>query len=254
MKRASLCLIFLALIFSSVVVSAVNTPITVKTLPNHDILIRALKITDTANNLIESFYGDSDSFGNISVTLSSDEPNFNIRVWVKKDNVVVVYDIFENEYPAGELVSLEVYPEWYLKQKEIEKTMNKNSSSEENAADESAQVVNVSDENSTENEILNQSDKDSKIIGGVVSQDKGFFSNKMLNYILVAVFILIILFTAGFVITKKQKRSFSNPVLYKVNPNNKTDAERIMEAEKRIRDSREEIERIRNRGKTFAVF
>jgi len=113
---------FLAFLIVLVVIPfalAADTKVTVQTLPDHDVDVSILKPTGTYS-LIESFHKKSDPNGTISITFSTTETEFYARVWLKKDNSIIEYKKFESGFEVGEPLSLEIYPEWYLKQKEIE--------------------------------------------------------------------------------------------------------------------------------------
>ena len=116
MKRNIFFVIFWMALFVFPLISAVDTKITVQTLPEHDVDVSVLKPTE-GYSLIESFHKKSDSNGTVSITFSTTESEFYARIWLKKDNVIIEYKKFEEGYPAGTPLNLEVYPEWYIKQK-----------------------------------------------------------------------------------------------------------------------------------------
>ncbi|MFH1325682.1 MAG: hypothetical protein ABIH49_02855 [archaeon] len=273
MKRGMIYSVLLVLVLLSVAVSATDTQINVKALPNYDVTVRAEKISETADNYINSFYGDSGELGNVSFTLSSEESSFILKVWVKEENTILVYKKFEEGFPAGEPIYIEAYPEWYLKQKEIEAQMNHDSETEnpetlldtETEDAETNEPVDEEVQNSadleevTQEETVNENETNPNIIGSVISNSKEFLSNKLFHYVLTAIFILAILFTAGVVIAKR-RHSFSMMPSFKPSnaPQKKSsnvektmgDDDEIRDAQRRIKEAKEEIARIKNKGKT----
>ena len=116
-------LLVLLFVFLIPFISAADSHVTIKTVPNHNVDISFLR-HGQGYSLIESFHKTSGANGNVSVTFSTSESKFDVRVWVKKDNEQISYEKFEEGYVPGSPLEFEVYPEWYLQQLEIEKEMN----------------------------------------------------------------------------------------------------------------------------------
>src|SRR3989344_3849128 len=123
MKGRVILVLPLLMLFVIPLVFAADTKITVTTLPNHDVDISVLR-HGQVYSLIESYHKNSGSGGNISVTTTTTESMVDVLVWVKKDNVIVKYEKFETGFPVGTPINLDVFPDWYIKQKEIENSGN----------------------------------------------------------------------------------------------------------------------------------
>ena len=135
MKRGVLPVFLLALFLSFGIVSAVDTEITVQTLPEHSVDIYILQ-PDEEYSLIKDFHVSSNKSGVASATFSSDVSEFEVKVLVRKGNTQIVNERFNDTFSAGESVSLELYPEWYITQKEIEaQRLTASSNSTNNSAE-----------------------------------------------------------------------------------------------------------------------
>ncbi len=90
--------------------SATDTLITVKTLPYHEVQLTTFDSNSESFSAFESFRDESDMYGDISFTFSSNEPTFNIIVYIKFNNENIVSKKFDDEFSAGEPIYLEVAP------------------------------------------------------------------------------------------------------------------------------------------------
>ena len=236
------------------IASALDTEIKIKTLPDHKVMISALNL-DGAYSLIKSFHENSGESGEVSVILSSTVDSFNIAVWVKQDNHVIVYEKFENGYPSGTPVLLELYPDWYVKPvEEIE-----NVSLEENNTNSSENTTIVN-----ETEMIEEEQENNQITGFSIFGEQGFLSDKKFYYVTGIIILLVI----GFMIVKKIKNKSKIPKEIKIrklsevftkkednnrNNNNESNNEgnnkRIEDAERKIKEAQEEIRQIKNQGK-----
>ena len=206
--RKNIFFIFLVALFVIPFVLAADTTLTIQTLPDHDVDISILKPTGIYS-LIESFHKKSDSNGTVSITFATTETEYYARVWLKKDNVIIEYLKFEEGYAVGEPLTLEVYPEWYIKQKEIE--------SSGNFADDNSETGSTSEsETSSEpkSEIQEETTESSDDNSSFLSQITGFTSSKEGNstgivyYIVGGLALLAILGTTGFVVMKRRGFNF----------------------------------------------
>ena len=214
MKNSIFLLFFLTALFAIPFVFAADTTLTIQTLANHDVDVSVLRPIE-GYSLIERFHKASDSNGTVSVTFSTEESEYYARVWLKKDNVIITYKKFEEDYSVGEPLTLEVYPEWYLKQKEIEQSGNFADNSETNTTvlieDEEetpAEDANAEAETKT-TETQNKSDLLSKITGFTLFKEGT--SRKLIYYIVGGFALLIALGTTGFVIMKRRGIHFHFP-------------------------------------------
>ncbi len=252
-------LVFL-FVFLIPLISSADSLVTIKTISNHNVDISFLR-HNQGYSLIESFHKDSGTSGNVSVTLSTSEEKFDIRVWVKKENIVVVYKKFEEGYAPGSPLEFEVYPDWYIQQLEIEKEMNARSNEISSANAEKLNDSLKNEKNLTLNETKKTEEKNVSgmkgITGFFVSVKEGV-SGKMIYY--AAIFVLLIaLLTAGFFALKKMrgrfpKENYRNEIGIrklsdKIKEEQKSNLEIIENAEKRIKEAQEQIERIKGKLK-----
>ena len=82
-KEKRLIFILLVLILSTQVISAISSEVTVKTVPNHKIMISILKPGEIYS-LIESFHKETGPTGEVPITFSYEGSTFDVAVWVKK--------------------------------------------------------------------------------------------------------------------------------------------------------------------------
>lgn len=262
MKRGQVltALIFLVLVINFV--SAIDTEIIVKTLPDHNVMISALRVSENPYDLIESFHLKSDEEGTTSTTLSSSEESFNLAIWIKKGNDVVKYEKFENSYPAGTPVELEMYPDWYIKQKEIEAEFAKraaltsaNLTEEESSSEvtenqtetETTSIPTTEDSETPAEEETNSSEITPgisffNVAGSAVFGDDGLLSKKTLYYIIGGILLLAI-FIACLKFTLRKMKGKSGTSFAGTG-----DEERIKADERKIKEAREEIERLKNKS------
>ncbi len=250
-KKLILSLVIFLLLVQ--LISAIDTEITIKTLSNHKVMISALNPGEIYS-LIQSFHEDSGAIGEVSVVLSSTVNYFDVAVWVKKDNQVILYKKFENGYPSGTPIVLELYPEWYVKEE-----VN-NLSLEENTTISSE---NISSENITINEtaaiLEEKTEQQNPSLGGSVIFGEGFFSNNKIYYGIGIIALLA--FITIFAIKLKNKSK--EPKEIKIRKLSDLQAEKkenlqysnkiIEDAERKINEAQEEIRRIKNQGKIEEV-
>jgi len=243
MKRGVYAFALLALFMVSVV-SAADTMIKIKTLPEHDIDIYALRVGETYN-LIESFHKKSDSNGSVSVVLSTNEEKFILRVGVRKENTMIVSEKFNKTYTSGETVGVEIYPEWYWEQVAIEQSGNF-ANGENASAAEKLTEENISD-SAVVNETEDKQTPDSSAITGFFTSMKDKVSGKASLYVIV----FILLVGVFWIFFTKKRRSYHEPpepkeiIVRKLSEINDAKKNLIEEAEKKIAGLHEEIKKIR---------
>ncbi len=229
----------LVLVFLVQVISAIDTEITVKTLPDHEVQVAVSNPDSSAFELFERFIGTSDEYGDVSFIFSSEEPNFNLILFIKKNNRTVISKKYSDNFIAGELIYIELAPSNF----EFIKAPGNESS--ENL------------ENQTTNETLeeNETETRAKITGSAIFGEEGVFSNKTTYYISGA----IILFVVGAFVFFKSKKKLKIPNEIKVKKLSELqdekkekfqDKEQIIEdAERKIKEAQEDIRKIRNEDK-----
>jgi len=252
-KGISFALLLIAFI-SVNIISATDTPITVQTLPDHKVEIRLLQPNEVYT-LIDSFYTSSDIQGIATATLSSDVNNFDIKIWVKKGNDVIISERFNETFNAGSPISLELYPEWYIKQKEIDMEMlakSSNNSEElgETILDSEEEAI-KSDETEKEEVIAKESNNETQgfsLSGLAIFGEGGLLSGKALYYIVGGVLLLVALFfgTQG-MLKVRRSRSEGGISSGKRGDDEDFNAE-LKDAERRIKEAQDEIARIKSKS------
>ncbi len=250
-KKSVFGLVVLLLALQFVI--AVDTGLTIKTVPNQRVDISVVR-PNQVYSLIKSFHVNSDSNGEAKVTFSHDENTFNVRVWVKGDGVEIASKKFEEEYPTGEPLTLELYPKWYSPPVD-ETIMNEtNSSSEINLIinNENTSEITVQEVLNIENNSVNSSGT-----GLVISKGTLGFSKKTIYYFIG----IVVLLSMVFFVLLKIKHSQSVPKEIKVKKLSEFNAERkeqlespdhkeaIEIAEKKIEEAQKEINKLKNEDK-----
>jgi len=285
-----LALIFVFLFLLAQFVSATDTKITIKTIPDYNLMISALK-PGSVYSLVESFHVDSGASGEVSVTLSSNVNSFNLAVWVKKDNVKIVNKKFEDEFPAGIPLVLEVYPEWYEKEEKIE--ANETNSSLDLSENQTNQITEDTETDSElETDEINQNigasstseegiknAEPSSITGSVIFGNAGILTKKIIYTIIMGAFILLLI---TLIISKKLKKISSqkdikikklseikdekkskeikpaenkpiSPVDSSKNSREPVKSDRILEAEKKLKEAQDEINKLKKEERIMEI-
>lgn len=243
-------------------ISSADTQVTIKTVPNHNVDISFLRHAQ-GYSLIESFHKTSGTNGNVSLVFSTSEEKFDVRVWIKKDNEIIVYKKFEEGYVSGNPLELEVYPEWYLEQLEIENEMKAKNAETPSETENLSVLKNVSEnqKNATSNKtIVENAEENSSssegITGFFVSVKEGI--SKKTIYYAGAFVLLIALFAIGFFTARKIRNYFPSgnyggvkirKLSDRIKEEQKANLEIIEAAEKRIKEAQEEIEKIKGKLK-----
>ena len=109
-KKLIFCLAVFFLLVQ--VVSAVDTEIQIKTMPEHEVQV---VVIDYASGMeaLAHFKNTSDKYGDVFFTYSSHETIFNLRVFIKKDGERVISKKSTEGYAVGELVYFELAPAWF---------------------------------------------------------------------------------------------------------------------------------------------
>lgn len=95
-------------------VSAIDTPVTIKTVPNYNMKI-AFLVPDSVYGLLGDglVYATADSTGQAKVTFSTSRENFEVKIWLKYDGETIMIKRFDEVYDSGVPLELELYPAWY---------------------------------------------------------------------------------------------------------------------------------------------
>lgn len=105
-----ICLVFVSFLFLFVfmsIVSAIDTPITVRTVYEHRVSVFVLASGEVFRSL-GSFHQDTNSTGGVYVVYSGEEEKFDVRVQVKKDGQTVMNEKF-GPYVAGKPIHIQMY-------------------------------------------------------------------------------------------------------------------------------------------------
>ncbi len=224
-------------------VSATNTKIQIKTIPNHKVQVAVADGTMIDFSVIQKFEATSNEYGDVSFELVSNKPKINLYVYVKKDNENVINEKYLG-LSIGEPIYLELAPAWF----EFIKTPT---STQNGTLEGNATSGNVSNEIDT----LVDEEKSNKLrVTGLAVKD--FFTNKKTLFwaggiILVA---LIIFFIWKY--RKKLKRFSSNITVRKLSEMKEERQEKIgdykeviEEAERKIKEAQSEINNLKNQGR-----
>ena len=235
MKKSVIAFSMLMLLAASMV-SATDTMIKIKTLPDHDVDVYALRVGETYN-LIESFHKKSDSNGSVSVVLSTEEEKFNLKVGVRKDNTMIVSKKFNQTYTSGETAAVEIYPQWYLEQLAIEQSGN--FADGDNSSAETLEVANESENETVDDaSALNKTEEkssDSNAITGFFTSIKEGVSGKA-KYIIVFM-IVVGVFYAGFSVWRKGSRARTSS----------SNAHILESAEQKIKELQEQLSKLKEK-------
>ncbi len=268
MKETSvfLALIFLLIIislFSFQLVSAVETEINIKTYSGHDIMISTL-YPGSVYSLIESYYGESDSDGKFSKLISLSQNTFDLKIWVKNNNQVIVSERFDS-LKAGETTNIVMLLGETELVESFDEPVQNNTSYNETAVNDSTQTNFTRTDNVSQN-----SNTGSGITGLSTSEDTGqgsFFKNNILYMIFGA---LLLAGAVFFTLVKLNKfpmnsndgtgKKVKNVKVVKLSEVKAAKTERIgdykkaiQDAESKIKDAQKEINQLKNVEKVDAI-
>ena len=184
------------------IVSAVDTEIKIKTLPDHEVQLTTFKSNTADFIIIESFKEDSDEYGDITFATSTNDPQFNIVVYIKKDNVKIMGPEKFLDNPSGEPIYLEIAPNWF--------TFIDTPTNETNTTEETIENLTLTDIESDKPQetISDETEQDAQdqglgLTGSAISED-GFASKKSIYYAAGIIGLLIISFIM-FIAVRKTK-------------------------------------------------
>lgn len=254
MKRRLICVLFLslALVMNISLLSALE--VNIKSFPNHNIMISALN-PGSIYSLIESFYGTTDSEGKFSKMISLSQSNFDVKVWVKNGNDVVVSDRIDG-VSSGDTINLMMFPG----QVERVDTFDEPANDTVSANDTS---LNASNESANTSEVIEVPVDNPSITGLAATDDAGTSSN-MLFYIVGGVVAFVAVFFGVMRIRNTKNRGKEKEVKIKKLSEFKKEQEdaavqknidgddykkAIEDAEKKIEDAQKEIKKLKNEGR-----
>ena len=254
-----LIFVLVTFLFLMQIISAVDTEIKVKTLPNHEVQIVVLESESITSPVLGRFKNNSDEYGDVSFTYFS-STNFNsIMIFIKKDNEKIISKKFTENYVLGTPVYFELAPAWF----EFIETPTANVSEFDNQTIENSTVEGNESEVLIESESQEVSEEaGSQITGAPIFGDNGFLTKKTISYTVGIIALLI-----GFFVIKTMRKKLKVPKEVKVKKLNKainqkkekpktneekrfnTNEEIIIDAEEKIKEAQEDIRKIKNEDK-----
>jgi len=246
-KRLFFSLIVIILLLQAI--SAINTEIKVKTIPNHEVQITILK-SATDSSVLQSFKNNSNEYGDVSFIYSSDGSKFGLIVFIKKDGDKVIWEKFTENYNVGESVYIELAPDWFEFIATPDKITEINETNETLEALEENETLDIINDSVVTEDLVGEK-QDSKLFGYAIFEG-GKFSLKKGVYYGFGIIILLIGFAALLIIRTRLKAPQKEIRIKKLSELNaerqeqiENDDERIQEAEKKIKEAQEEINKIK---------
>jgi len=251
-------------------VSAIQTSITIKTMGDKKLSVVALKPGEVYS-FIDSYHNVTPVDGVAKFTIDTGS-SYNLNVWLKEYNGdVILNQKFEEEYSAGSPLTLEFYPEWMVKQKQLEAEINARGSniivtnltdSNESVSNDSVVSASAAEENTSVDNLVDvnvqPSDENSSKMTGFA-----IFSGNNLTIIYIVVGLIAVL-AIVLLIIKLMKRKGNKVYSYyeqgykpeekksdikvrklsEVMVENKK-GEALLEAERKLKEAQEEIQRVK---------
>jgi hypothetical protein len=226
-------------LFVMPMISAIDTEIKIKTLPFHEVQVTIMKPMSPSFESWGNFQNYSDQYGDVSFIFSSNKYNFDLKVFIKKDNEKIMPpQKFLENFPAGEPIYLEIAPGGFQLLK--------------NPANE----INLSENITIEDE--DRETEESQLTGAAVFGEDGLLSGGRLYYIIGGLLLLVVAFFIFRIMRKKIKLS-KNPKEIKIKKLSELQAEQkegvhsnqqiIEDAEKKIKEAQEDIRQIKSDDK-----
>ncbi len=247
-----------ALLFAMQFVVAIDTEITVKTMPFGEVQLTTFVPDNSAFTKIQGLIGNANNYGDINLTHTSDAKEFSIIVYIKKNGESVVSKRFDEIFTAGEPIYLEVFKTGFtpVYAPTTETVEDSNSSEEEVVVNETEEVVLVNEsvdsgaEEVEDNSSIVGEEEGYSTTGAVVSSFGTFIRNKNVYYFIGGVLIIVLVFFG----MKKIKSTGNNQEIKirKLSDFKKESEDakaRIVSAEEKIKEAQSEIERVRNSTK-----
>ncbi len=242
----------LILIFILSSVSAAKTMIKIKTLQFHEVEVAVSDGTISDFSLIQRFKGQADKYGDINFTLDSQKSKINLYLYLKRNNEKVFDDKLMDIENNGKTINITFIPEGY--EAIPTPTFEELKLNETNSSLENASEIIVGQENLTQ-KIEEQNTK--TIFGFTGAVIKNVFSKKVI-YVIIGVFmLLIVLFVTIRIVRNRGANDINREIkirkLSDVNSDTQNRIENRMglieEAEKKIKEAQNEINKIKNEEK-----
>lgn len=237
-------------------VSAIDTEIKIKTMPYHEVQLTTYDPSATGFEAFEYFKNESDKYGDVKFTFSSNEPEFNIIIYIKWNGETVIQKKYEESYEAGTPVYIEIAPAGYKFIETPEETETENEEAETNSTPENTTTPEETAETNTET-----SENDNALTGQAITENEEDSPISPIIWIILAVVVIAVallfamkkgLFkhlptnpyeTKEYKFTHTKKEANAKEAL-SVNPH--AMEKQLVHAEKRLREAQMEINRLKN--------
>ena len=273
-KRVFIGIISLLILLPAIqIISAVQSNITVKTLPIHEVQLTTYDSAKADFSKFEGFRGYTFSDGKIKFVSEADKP-FNIVIYIKNiDHQTVTSETFEEEFTPGEPIWIELYTNGSnveVGEEALALFNEENSTEDINISSIASNEVNNSIEiNETNETIVNSTivnstetgiDSESKI-GFTIFEEDG--TVKKVVYYSFGVLLIAIIVFVGLKIVKRSKSEEKNwPKEIHIRKLSEVIAERrlnedknieLKRAEKKLQEIEGKIDQIRNKEKIEGI-
>ncbi|MDO8467538.1 MAG: hypothetical protein Q7S56_01145 [Nanoarchaeota archaeon] len=197
MNKGILVFVFVFLLIGFV--SATDTAIKVKTVPNDQVQVVVYDAHSSDFHLYQKFIETSNIYGDVNVTFSSTVEDFKIMIYVKSFGKSIADSRSSDIYSAGESIYIEVFPDGFTPvetpnettTETVAQTQETNNSISENVTDNSTEVSSTP--------VTDSSDKSS--FTGLATLGSTLFSTPTVYYFIGG--IIIVLVAIFFVVRKK---------------------------------------------------
>lgn len=238
-------------------VLAIDTEIKIKTIPDYEVQATTYDPSSVSFNAFERFKEISDEYGDVKFTFTSNEPSFNLIVYIKKDGATLMGPKKFLDNVAGETIDLRLAPDSFTF---IETPVNNTNVSETNTTNNDTlenDTLVMEEETVTEEDSAAEESKGAT--GLAVSENNStVFSNQFLYYIIGVLALVAIVFATYKVaqvrliksgaIKSGNKRKLDD--LQKEKKEKMTEYKKVIEdAEKKIKEAQAEIKKLKNEDK-----
>ena len=138
-RKILLILCVLALILAPI--SAVDTEITIKTIPDYKIAPISFIVPGSTYSVIESFHYTANKEGEAKFVFTTSRDDFDIKIWLKLDGETMLVKRYNDTFDAGTPLVLEAYPDWYVSTTTEAKNETINETNETEAANETVENI-----------------------------------------------------------------------------------------------------------------
>lgn len=228
MKKKSLIICFVMLLFLLIIPSVISTELKIKTIPSAEVQVSIYdgESESAFTSRLDGGIGNSDSYGDVSYSFDISKEKFNVIVFVKEDGETVINQKFLDN-PSSEMVYLEI------PYKNISLIPTPGFENGVAIVEKIEEIINETEENETE--ILEGGDSRIVKTGFSIFGDDGFLSKKNFYYLGGFLFLIVIV---GFVVAKIKHKINSTPREIQI----KKLSELQQEQKEDLKDKKEEVQ------------